>query len=113
MFHNTSINLVDFGFATRYIDEHTGKHLEPQHVDVFRGNMIFSSFNQLNFQRTCRRDDLISLCYYLLFLLNDFKLPNIEFKKTAEDATRNYRIAKNAKIHTSLSEHISDQSSGI
>ena len=33
--------------ATRYIDKHTGKHIEDTHVDVFRGNMIFASLNQL------------------------------------------------------------------
>ena len=37
--------------------------------------MTFSSLNQMNFKETSRRDDLISLCYLLFTLLNDFKYP--------------------------------------
>jgi len=47
VFENVSVHLIDYGFATRYIDKHTGKHIEDTHVDVFRGNMIFASLNQL------------------------------------------------------------------
>jgi len=76
-FENCSINLVDFGFATRYIDPVTGRHIEKQEVEIFRGNMIFASINQLDFKMTSRRDDLVSLCYFFIFLLNNGKLPGI------------------------------------
>ena len=49
-FQNTSLHLIDFGFATRFADKSTGKHLPQSDVDTFRGNMIFGSLNQLNFK---------------------------------------------------------------
>ena len=80
------LHLVDFGFTTKFVhhtvDEsdgvkrtvHKGKELQ----DVFRGNMVFSSLNQLQFMTTSRRDDLISLCYLLVFLLNGGELPGMQ-----------------------------------
>ena len=35
------------------------------------GNIQFASLNQSNFMRTSRRDDLISLLYLMVFMLND------------------------------------------
>lgn len=69
-FEKVSVNLVDFGFATSYIDQSTGQHVEKEEVDIFRGNMIFASLNQLDFKVTSRRDDLLSLCYFLIYLFN-------------------------------------------
>ena len=43
--------------------------------------MIFASLNQLRFLTTSRRDDLISLCYMLVFLLNKGSLPDIDLNK--------------------------------
>ena len=44
-FESCYINLVDYGFATQYIDPETKQHVEKEEVDVFRGNMIFASLN--------------------------------------------------------------------
>jgi hypothetical protein len=68
---DASLHLVDFGFATRFIDKSTGLHIEEDEVSTFRGNMIFGSLNQLNFMTTSRRDDLISLCYMMIYMLNN------------------------------------------
>lgn len=78
-FANASINLVDFGFATKYVERARSRkkdgnadetvHISKTEVDVFRGNMIFSSTNQLQFYSTSRRDDLIALCYLLIYLV--------------------------------------------
>jgi hypothetical protein len=35
--------LIDFGFATRYIDKKTGKLLPKKEEENFRGNMVFGS----------------------------------------------------------------------
>jgi serine/threonine protein kinase len=67
---DTSLHLVDFGFATKFIDKSTGLHIKEAEVETFRGNMIFGSLNQLNFMTTSRRDDLISLCYMVIYMLN-------------------------------------------
>lgn len=68
---DASLHLVDFGFATRFVDKSTGKHILEDEVETFRGNMIFGSLNQLNFMTTSRRDDLISLCYMIIYMLNN------------------------------------------
>jgi hypothetical protein len=44
-------------------------------IDSFEGNIMFSSLNQMNFEQPTRKDDLDSLCYLLLYLLNDSKFP--------------------------------------
>ena len=69
-FEYVSISIVDFGFVTRYTDEANMKHLPVQNVKVFRGNIMFASPNQLNFRSTSRRDDLISLVYLTIYMLN-------------------------------------------
>ena len=57
-------------------------------VPVFKGNMAFASLNQLEFKTPSRRDDMISLCYLLSFLLNNGKFKGIVF-----DAKLNHKEA--------------------
>jgi serine/threonine protein kinase len=70
-----NIKLIDFGFATKYRESKTGWHIAKKELSEFRGNIEFSSLNQMNFESPSRRDDLISLFYLLLCILNDFKYP--------------------------------------
>lgn len=49
VFADGTLHLIDFGFATRYIDKDTGLHIKQEEVETFRGNMIFGSLNQLSF----------------------------------------------------------------
>ena len=70
IFESNNITLIDFGFATEYHDGATQKHMKKQYVDAFRGNLLFSSLNQLKFYSTSRRDDLISLFYFLAYLVH-------------------------------------------
>lgn len=76
-FANCTINLLDFGFASRFQKKHTHEILPQRELEVFHGNMLFSSINQLNFQSTSCRDDIISLGYLLVFLLNRGSMPGI------------------------------------
>ena len=69
MLSQCTIHLVDFGYATKYLNK-DGKHIKEDFVDSFRGNLIFASTNALEFCTTSRRDDLISVCYILIYLLN-------------------------------------------
>ena len=64
------VNLIDFGYAQTYRDEEGCHHNNYEQVDFFQGNMLFSSTRQLQFYKTNRRDDLISLLYLLIYLLN-------------------------------------------
>jgi len=40
--------------------------------------MMFASVEQMNFKETSRRDDLASLAYMMLYLMNDSNLPGLE-----------------------------------
>ena len=39
---------------------------------------MFASVEQMNFKETSRRDDLASLAYMMLYLMNDSNLPGLE-----------------------------------
>jgi hypothetical protein len=47
-----------------------GKHISKKYNRVFRGNLGFSSHNAFKKISLSRRDDLISLCYLLTYLLD-------------------------------------------
>jgi len=47
---DNSIHLIDFGFATRYVNHKTGLHKELLGTENFSGNLLFSSLNQLQFK---------------------------------------------------------------
>ena len=81
VFADTSLHLVDFGFSTRFTSKDTGLHKEQEDVDTFRGNFIFGSLNQLNYSSTSRRDDLISLLYMTIYMLNNGQLTGIDLEK--------------------------------
>jgi serine/threonine protein kinase len=63
------IRIIDFGLAKKYIDE-DGKHISAQVEQLFQGNIIFASKNAFNMVTLSRRDDLISLCYLMIYMLN-------------------------------------------
>ena len=78
IFASNNINIIDFGFATPYLKEDGTTHVKKSKLDYFRGNMMFSSVNQLKFHTTSRRDDLISVFYILVYLLKQGNMPGIE-----------------------------------
>ena len=44
------VHLIDFGFADKFIEEDTKKHIkEGETVKCFQGNLIYSSLNQMDF----------------------------------------------------------------
>ena len=63
------VRLIDFGMSTKYLKE-DGTHAPKKKVQIFKGNLVFSSKNMFNMISTSRRDDLISLCYLMLYLVN-------------------------------------------
>lgn len=79
IFETNNINLIDFGFVTPYLSSKGGqKHIKKGLLDLFHGNLVFASVNQMKFNKTSRRDDMISLFYFLVYLLQEGKLPGIE-----------------------------------
>ena len=71
-FETQQLNLIDFTYATPYIDFKTRKHLNCTLVrpERFPTDIKFSTFNQLLKNRTSRKDDMASLCYMLIYLMN-------------------------------------------
>lgn len=71
IFDKYELSIVDFGFATPFVDKNGNDHIEKTNVNAFRGNLVFSSLHQLKFKTTSRRDDMISLFYLLVYLLKN------------------------------------------
>ena len=63
---------MDFGFSDKFIQDSNGKHIEENETtDMFQGNLLFASVDQMNFRKTSRRDDILSLFYMIIYLLNN------------------------------------------
>ena len=90
-----SLHLVDFGYSTKYLDSKKN-HIAKKKIDTFRGNIIFGSYDQCDFYATSRKDDLISLCYILIYLLHGGKLLEIDLQAEKE-GLKCLEIAKQAK----------------
>ena len=45
IFATNNVNVIDMGFATRYMDEQNKEHVTKSMLDEFRGNILFSSLN--------------------------------------------------------------------
>ena len=63
------IYLIDFGISIRYLNEN-GEHLPMKKKVPFKGNIIFSSKHAFEEISLSRRDDIISLLYFLIFCIN-------------------------------------------
>ena len=64
-----TVVLIDPGF-TQKLSQHS------YDLTTFEGNMLFSSLNQMDFKSTSQRDDLVSLFYLMVFLINDDQFVN-------------------------------------
>lgn len=51
------IVLLDYGLASTFLDK-KGAHRPIVGVETFKGNLLFSNKDQLNFNSTSRRSDL-------------------------------------------------------
>jgi hypothetical protein len=68
---------------------------------------MFSTINQLSFLTTSRKDDLLSLCYLMVFLLNRGDVPYSPKSFTTEfTISKNFKKAKKIKQTFSLSEAV-------
>jgi len=65
------VYLIDFGFAGKYTQDDSKTHIDSgSQTEMFEGNLLFASSNQMNFMRTSRRDDIISVFYLIIYLIN-------------------------------------------
>ena len=78
----SEISLIDYGLCTSFLDK-DGNHIGQQYRKDFLGNFAFSSKHAMHFKMVSRRDDLISLTYLLIYLLQgylDFLIPDTKTK---------------------------------
>lgn len=78
MFDNdANLILIDYGLCKPFKINET--HIdEGSLAEKFEGNILFASPFQLQFMATSRRDDIYSLAYLLIYMLNGGKLPLYE-----------------------------------
>lgn len=60
--------LTDFSFCSDYLDA-SGTHISESSVNSFKGNIAFGSVHAMDFKTPSRRDDLISLTYLLIYMV--------------------------------------------
>jgi serine/threonine protein kinase len=65
---NGDVCLIDFGLSKKYSTEELDE-------SRFCGNLIFASEDKLDMYAPTRRDDIYSVAYILIFLVNDQALP--------------------------------------
>ena len=70
----SKIYLIDFGLTATFHDEE-GKHIVKKYIRNFSGNFLFASLNSSRGFNKSRRDDIESLFYILIYMLNDEYLP--------------------------------------
>ena len=79
-----NVFLIDFGYCTSFIDKYNN-HIEENHnIECFKGNLMFSSLDQMLFKATSRRDDIYSFLYFIIFCLNDMNFPYLDYHDEME-----------------------------
>lgn len=76
---SSKLYLIDFGLAHSFADEE-GNHIAKKYLSKFSGNFLFASLNSCRGYNKSRRDDIESLIYFLVYLLNGSQLPWSEFE---------------------------------
>lgn len=67
-------HLIDFGLSQRFYDD-KGKHIKRTNLKKFSGNFIFASMGSCHGFNKSRKDDIESLLYMIIFLINQDNLP--------------------------------------
>jgi hypothetical protein len=67
---NSKMHLIDYGSSQSFLDEQ-GVHI-PKSIEELKPerNIVFASKNYFNGTTLSRRDDIISIVYNLLYLMN-------------------------------------------
>ena len=72
--------LIDFGSSTEYLNK-DGTHKLNKKDRLFPGNLMFSSMNICRGSNLSRRDDVESVLYILVYLINQHQLPWSRYSK--------------------------------
>ena len=68
--NSPTLYLIDFGLAKKYRSSRTGKHVKFSRNGKMFGTLKYNSFNADRGMQQSRRDDLESIGYMLIFLIN-------------------------------------------
>lgn len=98
------VYLIDFGLARRYIDRHN-KHFKQDSGRKLTGTARYASINVHQGVTPSRRDDLESIGYVMLYLLNG-RLPWQSIK--SNDKEERYKLIGEHKLNNSLWECFED-----
>lgn len=77
------VYLIDFGLTQTFLTD-DGIHTEKEYVRKFSGNFLFASLNSCRGNNKSRRDDVESVMYIMIYLLNDNYLPWCDIEKKYE-----------------------------
>jgi casein kinase I family protein HRR25 len=78
--------LIDFGSSFEIWDKN-GKHKPFVAIKKFTGNLMFASANICRGATLSRRDDIESLIYIYVYLLNNHELPWSKWQKALAENT--------------------------
>jgi len=95
----TTIFLIDFGLSSPYMDIDSGKLYENTKDAHFVGTLRYSSLNSHMGIRLCRKDDLESLMYILIYFYKG-KLPWQDIK-SREEKDKNQKIKEIKQLMSS------------
>jgi casein kinase 1 len=97
------IFMIDFGLSTRYVDDNNN-HVEMECNVPYEGTLAFATRNAIMGVTRSRRDDIISLSYVLIYLL-DSKIPWY-WHYNEENAIEEKRKMKLYKINNNYNEFL-------
>ena len=101
----STIYLIDFGLSSTYITPE-GTHMEKKQNKFFSGNFMFSSLNAIYKSSTSRRDDIESLFYVMIYLLNEGKLPWSNFGKRLKVRSLKFKDMLRERTKAQYSEEV-------
>jgi serine/threonine protein kinase len=96
MLKNGKLYLIDFGISTFYIDENKKLKRNELHEESIIGSSNYASINLYNGNCYSRRDDLISVCYIIIFLFT-LELPWENISTYSTDDKYNSSSIHNSK----------------
>ena len=104
-YETSSIYLIDFGLSDAYIDPKTGQVYKSEKGGKFIGTLRYSSVNSHKGIRQCRKDDLESLMYILVYFYKG-KLPWQDVKSKQKE--EKHQKIKEEKMRTTAEELCKD-----
>lgn len=93
--HKAKMYLIDFGCSHPYMKD--GKHIKNLRNSKDKNrNLVFASKNYFNGHTLSRRDDIISILYNLIYLMNphEFKIGDIFLSQNFNQSFKQMREYK-------------------